>query len=88
MFRSFMLMKSLRSAAFWQSCITQFSFENVIGPTKCVLCTGYCCAKIKHSFPLMLNNYLADVCEKSANFFTWEKYFNNCLTYDTIHIFL
>jgi hypothetical protein len=80
MFSSFMHMKSLRSAAFEQSCMTQLSFENVIRTMKCILCTSYCYAKIKHYFFLKLNNYLKDLCEKSANCFTWEKYFNNCLT--------
>ena len=81
-------MDSLRSAAFKQSCMAQFSWENVFGPKKCVLCTIYYYAKIQHSFFLKLNNFPEDVCEKSAKFLTWEKSFNNCLNYDTIQIFL
>jgi len=68
--------------------MAQFSFENVIGPTKCVRYTRYCYAKIKHPFFLKINIFPEDLCEKSANCFTWEKSFNNCFTYDTIQIFL
>lgn len=73
--------------AFRQICVTHFSFENVIGPPKCVLYTRYSYAKIKHSFFLKINIFPEDLFEKSANCFTSEKSFNNCLTYNTIQIF-